>query len=117
MAIAVAVVRINDIKHYYCCGYLLQCIFVMFASLLNGLLQTLIKLVCLYGCILYPILNFIHSRDGTVLILFNGLIDVMIEYIFGSIISIIAYLFGYVVGSEIVVFARDKMVVLIDVLK
>ena len=37
MQIAAVVVRVNDLKHSYCCGCLLQCIFAMFASLCDGL--------------------------------------------------------------------------------
>ena len=97
------IVRINDIKHYYRCGYMLQCIFVMFASLLNCLLRTFLGLfVSVFDA---SILNFIQSLGDAVLALFSGLIGGMIEYMFRLMFGeqCKSYLFVYMVGSEIVV--------------
>ena len=98
-----AVIRIIiDIKYDHVYKYDFECIFDMFASLLDTLLQTFIDLFAAVFDGL--ILNFIQTSSGIIAAIFEGLIDCTIRYIcaaiydtyFPNIIAIFTYVIDIV---------------------
>ena len=84
VAVVMTLTRIiTDMEYYHFCEYYFQCVFAMFASLFDVLLQTVIALFApVFDA---SILNFIQACSGIIAAVFNGLTDWIIEYICAAI--------------------------------